>query len=257
MKTHSRMSIPSTIFNINNKETRLSRVMQTLNKGITPFHTLLTNTIKGMDSKGDLPDVVKPPDRQQLAQLIEIVQNQMNDQFVRAFTDDEDRGRSHGFQADWIHTQTMAEQLAALASGFQRRQEPKGEEPQMAYLDRIINHASKKWDVDPDLTKAVIRAESDFDVHCTSSKGAMGLMQLMPETAKELGVKDSYDPVENVMGGTRYLKSLLDRYENNVSLALAAYNWGMGNLERNPGKLPGETRNYITRVHTYYQELKT
>ena len=84
----------------------------------------------------------------------------------------------------------------------------------------------------------------------------MGLMQLMPETAKDLGVKNPYDPVENVMAGTRYLKSLLDRYDGNISLTLAAYNWGMGNIERNPDKLPQETSVYITRVKRYYHDAK-
>jgi len=91
----------------------------------------------------------------------------------------------------------------------------------------------------------------------TSSKGAMGLMQLMPETANELGVKNSYNPFENIMAGTRYLKSLLHRYDGNIPLALAAYNWGMGNVERNPGRLPSETRTYIARVNKYYREVKS
>lgn len=123
-------------------------------------------------------------------------------------------------------------------------------------INQIIERASKAYDVDPDLTKAVVRAESNFDPNSTSSKGAMGLMQLMPETAKDLGVKNAYNPVENVMAGTRYLKGLLERYKGNIDLALAAYNWGMGNLERHPGKLPRETRTYIARVNKYLNEAK-
>lgn len=120
-----------------------------------------------------------------------------------------------------------------------------------AMIDRIIGHSSEKYGVDATLIRAVIRAESDFDPRATSPRGAMGLMQLMPETAKDLGVTNPYDPVQNVAAGTRYLKTLLDRYDGNTNAALAAYNWGMGNVERNPGRLPEETKTYIARVTRY------
>ena len=121
-------------------------------------------------------------------------------------------------------------------------------------IDEIIDHASKKYGVDADLIGAVIKAESDFQPESISVKGAMGLMQLMPETAADMGVKNPRDPLENVMGGTRYLKRLLDRYDGDVDRALAAYNWGMGNLERGRKNLPEETRNYIARVNQFYAE---
>ncbi len=120
----------------------------------------------------------------------------------------------------------------------------------------IIEHAAQKFNVDPNLIRSVIKAESNFNSSATSPRGAMGLMQLMPETAEELGVKNAYDPRDNIMGGTRYLKKLLDRYNGQVDLALAAYNWGMGNLERNPDKLPVETIGYIERVNSYCKVLK-
>jgi len=122
--------------------------------------------------------------------------------------------------------------------------------------DPIIEQASKTYGVDQALIRAVIRAESNFKNESTSPKGAMGLMQIMPATAKDLGIRDAYDPQENIMGGTRYLKSLLDRYDGDVPTALAAYNWGMGNVERRPEKLPRETRVYISRIQQFLDEGK-
>jgi|WetSurMetagenome_2_1015567.scaffolds.fasta_scaffold02740_12 hypothetical protein len=120
----------------------------------------------------------------------------------------------------------------------------------------VIQEASKTYGVDPELIRAVIRAESNFKNESTSPKGAMGLMQIMPETAKDLGIRDGYDPRENIMGGTRYLKGLLERYRGDVPTALAAYNWGMGNVERRPEKLPRETQVYINRIQQFMGEGK-
>jgi soluble lytic murein transglycosylase-like protein len=125
-----------------------------------------------------------------------------------------------------------------------------------ASLDQIIIGAAQKYNVDANLISSVIKAESNFNPNATSPKGAMGLMQLMPETARDLGVKNAYDAQENVLGGTRYLKTLLDRYDGQIDLALAAYNWGMGNVEKNPDHLPAETLSYIDRVNSYLKNTK-
>jgi soluble lytic murein transglycosylase-like protein len=122
--------------------------------------------------------------------------------------------------------------------------------------DRIITRAARKHGVDDTLIKAVIRAESDFDKYAISNKGAQGLMQLMPETAKDLAVKDSFDPHENINAGVRYLRRQLNNFQNNVPLALAAYNAGE-NAVRRYGRIPPykETRTFVDRVLRYWDEF--
>jgi hypothetical protein len=117
--------------------------------------------------------------------------------------------------------------------------------------DKLIKEAARRHQVPEGLIKAVIKVESDFNPRATSHAGAMGLMQLMPGTARDLGVRCAYNPAENIDGGTRFLRDLLDRYEGNVPMALAAYNWGPGNLDRG-GSLPRETRNYLEAVGRLY-----
>ncbi len=121
-----------------------------------------------------------------------------------------------------------------------------------AYL-QSINRACEKYGVDPSLVRAVVKVESDYDPYAVSHKGAVGLMQLMPQTAQDLNVKNSFDPHENIEGGVRYLRYLLDRYEGNLKLALAAYNAGETAVRR-WGSVPPfrETQNYVKKVLGLY-----
>ena len=119
-------------------------------------------------------------------------------------------------------------------------------------LEQLIDKAAQRYGIDRELIKAVIKAESNFNPRAVSHAGAQGLMQLMPATARGLGVTDSFDPEQNVMAGTRFLKSMLDRYNGNLDSALAAYNWGPGNVDRKPDRLPRETRDYLVKVKQYY-----
>jgi len=113
----------------------------------------------------------------------------------------------------------------------------------------IIVAAAKKFDVDAALVSAVIKAESDYNPRTVSHKGARGLMQLMPATARRFGVSDSFDPVANIHAGTRYLRWLLNKFEGNADLAVAAYNAGEGNVWKYNGVPPfRETVQYIKRV---------
>lgn len=116
-------------------------------------------------------------------------------------------------------------------------------------LSAIVDEAADHYAVDKALVQAVIHAESDFNVRAISVKGAVGLMQLMPETAQRYGVHDLFDPKQNIMGGVRYLRDLLDDFGNNLRLALAAYNAGENSVLRYGGVPPfPETINYVERV---------
>ena len=119
-----------------------------------------------------------------------------------------------------------------------------------ARFDILIDEHAAREGVSPDLVRAVIQAESAFNPFAVSPKGAMGLMQLMPATAADLGVGNPFDPAQNIGGGIRYLKRLLARYDDKVDLALAAYNAGPGTVDKYGRKVPPyrETRDYVRKI---------
>ena len=122
--------------------------------------------------------------------------------------------------------------------------------------DKIIQQAANKYNVEISLIKAVIKAESDYQKTAISRKGAQGLMQLMPQTADGMNVNDPFDPKENIFGGTRYLSILLKKYNNNKSLALAAYNAGPEMVDIFYGIPPfQETRDYVRKALQYYKQF--
>ncbi|WP_417912333.1 transglycosylase SLT domain-containing protein [Candidatus Electronema sp. TJ] len=138
-----------------------------------------------------------------------------------------------------------------------RRELRFGNISQRSSFDLHIQHAARVHQVDPLLVKAVIKAESDFNRYAVSSKGAQGLMQLMPTTARHLNVNDPFDPWQNIYGGARYLREMLDSFNGDLHLSLAAYNAGPSRVMRTGGipRIP-ETINYVNKVLRHYQNYQ-
>jgi soluble lytic murein transglycosylase-like protein len=161
-------------------------------------------------------------------------------------------GNAIGFPSDQVRA-ILDDELPSYMEGdrllMAYARDPKG-------FGSLIAEAAAKHGLDPVLLESVIRAESGFDPRAVSSKGAQGLMQLMPATAAELEVGDPFDPHANVDGGARYLRALLELFGGDMGLALAAYNSGRGRVERS-GDIPpiAETRRYVQRVLSYYNKV--
>jgi transglycosylase-like protein with SLT domain len=134
---------------------------------------------------------------------------------------------------------------------------PADEATGVADFERLVAEAARRHGLDPALVMAVVGVESGFQPQAVSPKGAQGLMQLMPATARDLGVADPLDPAANLDGGSRYLSSLVARYDGDLTKALAAYNAGMGAVARHGGVPPyAETRRYVRKVLGRYQDGK-
>lgn len=144
-------------------------------------------------------------------------------------------------------TKTMSEKTLPLVQGMETE----------CLYHSIIIEAANRYQVDPAIVKAIIMAESSYNPKAVSKKGAKGLMQLMPKTAAELGVKDSFNPAYNINGGVQYYKKMLNQFNGDVKLALAAYNAGSRKVKKYQGIPPFKaTRYYIKKVFKYYQYYK-
>jgi len=131
-------------------------------------------------------------------------------------------------------------------------------QPSRNKIYRLIEKAADQYSVDPALIKAIVKAESDFDTYAVSSAGAQGLMQLMPKTAEWLKVSNPFDPLESIDGGVRYLRSLLVHFENDVTMAVAAYNAGKSSVIKYGGIPPyKQTQKYVKKVMVYFDEYRS
>ncbi len=142
-------------------------------------------------------------------------------------------------------------------SVFIKDKQPKDYAVLSKRYDRDIRYYGVRYGIDPHLIRAIIRVESGFNPQAVSKRGAQGLMQLMPATAAELRVENPFNPRENIEGGTRYFRKLLNIFKQDVNLALAAYNAGPTVVQKQGGiPVIAETRNYVNRVLTYYRQYK-
>ena len=145
--------------------------------------------------------------------------------------------------------QELPQQSPNPSAGAQREASAPGEP-----LGALIERTARRYGVDPALANAVAKTESNYDVNATSSAGAAGVMQLMPETARALGVENLYDPAENVEGGVKYLKEMLTTFDGDVTKAVAAYNAGPQAVKRYQGVPPyAETQEYVRKVLDIYR----
>jgi soluble lytic murein transglycosylase-like protein len=161
-----------------------------------------------------------------------------------------------------MHSGRLVRSLARPVRPVPEKADPQIELPASAQaaptaLATLVDHIAQQHDVDRDLVHSMIRVESNYNPFAVSNKGALGLMQLIPSTARRFGVANVFDPAQNVEGGVRYLKYLLDLYEGDNRLALAAYNAGEGTVERYRGVPPfRETRDYVYRVGKALDETR-
>lgn len=202
-----------------------------------------------------------PPTAEQALIQLKLTQFQMMQGLFASIDDDESERQPLFDMAANTPFSLLDNHKGQFIDKYRRNVTPLHQQSEAASRDQIegiIDRVAKQVKLAPELIRAVVAVESSYNPTAVSQVGAQGLMQLMPATAADLGVKDSFDPVENISGGSRYLSGLLAKYAGDLDRALAAYNWGQGNVDRHGlDKMPTETRNYLAKVKQLLQESST
>jgi len=198
-----------------------------------------------------------PPTAEQALIQLKMTQLQMMQGLFSSIDDDEQERQPLFDMAANTPFSLLDNRRGQFIDKYRQNVAPLQQQPEVASRDQIegiIDRVAQKVKLAPELIRAVVAVESSYNPTAVSHAGAQGLMQLMPATAADLGVKDSFDPVDNISGGSRYLSRLLDKYHGDLDHALAAYNWGQGNVDRHGlDKMPTETRNYLVKVKQLLQ----
>ncbi len=198
-----------------------------------------------------------PPTAEQALIQLQVTQFQMMQGLFSSIDDDEEKNQSLFDFAATPPFSLLDNRKGQFIDKYRQNVPPLHQQSEPVGRDQIegiIDRVARKVQLAPQLIHAVVAVESAYNSTAVSPVGAQGLMQLMPATAADLGVKDSFDPAENIDGGSRYLSHLLEKYDGDLDHALAAYNWGQGNVDRHGlEKMPEETRNYLAKVKQLLQ----